>query len=73
MFQACRPMGRLFYWVATVAAISSIAFGGASRKTSSQSGPALTSVVDTVYMADQCLNASTWCKQLPAPATKVSA
>jgi hypothetical protein len=70
-------MGRLFYWMLTVAAISSIAFGGVSEEPSGgkpatsptaklgaakvlrgatspalQSGPVLTSVVDTVYLAD---------------------
>src|SRR5882762_2958866 len=38
-----------------------------------QSGPPLTSVVDTVFRADECLNASTWCKQSPATSTQPSA
>ena len=47
MFEACRPVGRLFYLVlgAVIAA-----FGAALPVP--QSGPALTSVIDTVYMAD---------------------
>jgi len=76
MFQACRPMGRLFYWVATVAAIGSIAFGGVIEKSSAQSGPALTSVVDTVYMADgsvaQGVLVITWPAFLTAGGTAVA-
>ncbi len=46
MLQACRPMGRLFYWaLVTVVMASSV---GAWA----QSGPALTTVEDTVYEAD---------------------
>jgi hypothetical protein len=47
MFQARRPMGRLFYLVlAAVVAVSGVAAAVP------QSGPTLTSVLDTVYMAD---------------------
>jgi hypothetical protein len=77
MFQACRPTGRLFYWVLTVVVVTAScatvwareeastgkpassptakprAAGGSPRAASPtpQSGPALTSVIDTVYMA----------------------
>jgi hypothetical protein len=48
MFQIRRPSGRIFYlvlwWV--------IAASGIRLHAAPQSGPALTSVVDTVYMAD---------------------
>jgi hypothetical protein len=80
MFQACRPAGRLFYWLlAVVVTTSSVRCWARaedspgkpgktvssttanpraaepSRRVASpapQSGPTLTSVVDTVYMAD---------------------
>ena len=45
MFQTSRPAGRIFYWVLAVV----IAAGAVAA---AQSGPALTSVIDTVYMAD---------------------
>jgi hypothetical protein len=76
MFQACRPTGRLFYWVLAVMVMASsvrvaaceeasagkpatspTAKPGAARPSpraaspAPQSGPALTSVIDTVYMA----------------------
>jgi hypothetical protein len=47
MFEACRPAGRLFYLVLGVV----IAASGAALPVP-QTGPALTSVIDTVYMAD---------------------
>src|SRR5882672_5638721 len=79
MFQACRPAGRLFYWVLAVAVMvtASGALGAAREEASAgkpavsptakpgaaeplpraasrapQSGPPLTSVVDTVFRAD---------------------
>ena len=56
MFQACRPTGRLFYLVLAVVVMASSALRSAGEEASaaspgSQSGPALTSVIDTVYMA----------------------
>jgi hypothetical protein len=75
MFQACRPTGRLFYWVLVFVTAASVrvwageeasagkpatsptarpgAAKGSSRAASPapQSGPVLTSVIDTVYMA----------------------
>jgi hypothetical protein len=77
MYQACRPTGRLFYWVLAVLVVTaSSALVWAREGTSAgkpassptaklraaevlpraasptpQSGPALTSVIDTVYMA----------------------
>jgi hypothetical protein len=54
MFDAGRrPMGRLFYWVLTVVILASgfrlSAFGA---EPGPQSGPATTTVADTVYLAD---------------------
>ncbi|HEY1677884.1 MAG TPA: hypothetical protein VGG04_09275, partial [Candidatus Sulfotelmatobacter sp.] len=51
MFYAnCRPMGRLFYWALALAALG---FGlPASGARLPQSGPATTTVADTVYLAD---------------------
>jgi hypothetical protein len=80
MFQACRPMGRLFYWVLAAVVVTASSVRVSAREETSagkpgkaassptakpaaaellpraaspapQSGPALTSVVDTVYMA----------------------
>jgi len=79
MFQACRPTGRLFYWVlAVVVVVTASSLQGSAREEASagkpassptakpraaevlphatspspQSGPTLTSVIDTVFMAD---------------------
>jgi hypothetical protein len=55
MFQACRPMGRIFYLVlAVVLAATGMRLHAAAwdRWHPPQSGPTLTSVIDTVYMAD---------------------
>jgi hypothetical protein len=46
MFQVCRPTGRFFYLVLAVVIASSGVVLAAP-----QSGPTLTSVIDTVYMA----------------------
>jgi hypothetical protein len=48
MFLTRRPSGRIFYLVLSVV----IAATGIRLHASPQSGPALTSVIDTVYMAD---------------------
>jgi hypothetical protein len=51
MFYTGRPAGRIFYWaLALVVAASGSGLRAASP--APQSGPALTSVIDTVYMAD---------------------
>jgi hypothetical protein len=51
MFQTSRPAGRIFYWaLAVVLAAAYPAPRAASA--AAQSGPALTSVIDTVYMAN---------------------
>jgi hypothetical protein len=53
MLQACRPAGRLFYL--GLAVVVGLSVGAASPRAGSptpQSGPALTSVVDTIYRAD---------------------
>jgi hypothetical protein len=58
MFQVCRPTGRLFYWVLAVAVVTasstlvSAREGASAGKPTPQGGPALTSVIDTVYMAN---------------------
>src|ERR1700683_2083302 len=76
MFQACRPTGRLFYWVLAVVVVAASVRVWAGEEASAgkpatpptakpgaanpsaraaspapQSGPELTSVIDTVYMA----------------------
>jgi hypothetical protein len=48
MFQTRRPAGRIFYLVLAVV----VAASGSRLYAAPQSGPALTSVVDTVYRAD---------------------
>jgi hypothetical protein len=48
MFRTRRPAGRIFYLVLAVVA----AAAGIRLHAAPQSGPALTSVIDTVYMAD---------------------
>jgi len=64
-----RPMGRLFYWLLVgVAAASGFwvpAFGAGMVP---QSGPPTTTVADTVYLADECMNASAWAKAAPQAA-----
>src|SRR6202167_15963 len=47
MFQTRRPLGRIFYWLLAVVIAATGRVYAAP-----QSGPALTSVIDTVYMAD---------------------
>jgi hypothetical protein len=61
-----RPMGRLFYWGLVGVMLAS---AGAARPlpSAAQSGPAMTTVSDTVYRADECLNASTWAKESSQP------
>src|SRR5271166_6032490 len=48
MFQTCRPAGRIFYLALAVV----VAAAGIRLNAAPQSGPALTSVIDTVYRAD---------------------
>jgi hypothetical protein len=48
MFQTRRPAGRIFYLVLALV----VATAGSRLYAAPQSGPALTSVVDTVYRAD---------------------
>jgi hypothetical protein len=58
MFRVCRPTGRLFYWVLAVVVVTasstlvSAREGASAGKPTPQGGPALTSVIDTVYMAN---------------------
>ncbi|HTA50054.1 MAG TPA: hypothetical protein VK930_11415, partial [Verrucomicrobiae bacterium] len=48
MFQTRRPAGRIFYLVLAVV----VAATGIRLNAAPQGGPALTNVIDTVYMAD---------------------
>jgi len=63
-----RPMGRYFYWLLAVITVFGFRLS-ASGAPVPQNGPATTIVADTVYLADDCLNASTWAKEKsPVPA-----
>ena len=63
-----RPMGRLFYWALvftmTIAGFRISVYGSAP-----QDSATTTTVADTVYMADLCMNASTWAKGEKAAAS----
>ena len=54
-----RPMGRLLYWALILVMATGFASG---TPVAPQSGANTTTVSDTVYLADECLNASTWSK-----------
>ncbi|MGA8500916.1 MAG: hypothetical protein WB683_05165 [Candidatus Sulfotelmatobacter sp.] len=73
MFQTRRPLGRIFYLALTVV----IAATGIRLHAAPQSGPALTSVIDTVYMADgseaQGTLVITWPAFIAADGTAVAA
>jgi len=79
MFESCRPWGRIFYLVAALG----IASGGVGDAVAGaaapvpQSGPTLTSVIDTVYMADgsaaQGVLVITWPAFVAAGGTAVAA
>ena len=103
MLQACRPAGRLFYWVLMLVTVSTLSVLSSAREEASagkpatsptakpgtaeplpgaasptpQSGPALTSVVDTVYRADgtpaQGVLVITWPAFVAATGTAVAA
>ncbi len=103
MFQACRPTGRLFYWVLAVVVVTASSALGSAREEASagkpassptakpgaaeallraasptpQSGPTLTSVVDTVYLANGSPAAGilviTWPAFVTASGTAVAA
>ncbi len=47
-----RPMGRLFYLLLSIILTTAV----------SHSAPVMTRIVDTVFRADECLNASLWAK-----------
>jgi hypothetical protein len=64
MFDADRrPFGRLFYWLLAVMIVTGCGLMGSGAAAVPQSGVASTTISDTVYMADDCLNASTWAKE----------
>ena len=73
MFQIRRPLGRIFY----LALAGVIVATGIRLHAAPQSGPALTSVVDTVYRADgtpaQGVLVITWPAFVPANGTAVAA
>jgi len=62
-----RPVGRLCCWALVVLAASGFGLRAFAVPAAPQSGPATTTVSDTVYLADECLNASTWAKNSPQP------
>ena len=47
-----RPSGRLFYWALAVVAASSFLLSDSGAAAAPQTGPASTTVADTVYLAD---------------------
>jgi len=53
MFDVCRRMRRLFCLAVLV-----LTFGAAMHAAT----PAMTTISDTIYRADECLNASIWAK-----------
>ena len=57
-----RPMGWPFYWAQIF--VTGLGFGLSALgvPVPPQSGANTTTVSDTVYLADDCLNASTWAK-----------
>ena len=73
MFQTRRPAGRIFYLVLAVV----VAASGSRLYAAPQSGPALTSVIDTVYRADgseaQGTLVITWPAFVSASGTAVAA
>jgi hypothetical protein len=80
MWQTCRPAGRLFYWVMAIVIAASgfrLTASGAVPGPVPQSGPALTSVVDTVYLANGTPAAGTlvitWPAFVTASGTAVAA
>ena len=54
-----RPIGRLLYWALILVMATGFASG---TSVPPQNGADTTTVSDTVYLADECLNASTWAK-----------
>lgn len=70
MFQACRPAGRLFYLALVMMMVATSVQGRA------QSGPPLTSVIDTVYLANgapaQGILVITWPAFVTATGTAVA-
>jgi hypothetical protein len=73
MFQVCRPGGRLFYWALVVVMAATSVWVSAAAP---QSGPPLTSVIDTVYLANgspaQGILVITWPAFVTAAGTAVA-
>ena len=57
-----RPKGRLLYWYFAVVITAGFWLPAFGLPAAPQSGANTTTVSDTVYLADECLNASTWSK-----------
>jgi hypothetical protein len=60
-----RPMGRLLYWYWAVVLTAGFwlpAFGLPAAPQIRANTTNTTTVSDTVFLADECLNASTWAK-----------
>jgi len=70
MFDAGRrPTGRHFYWLLMVVMVAwGFRLSAFGAEPVPQTGPPTTTVADTVYLADECLNASTWAKSGTTPA-----
>jgi len=65
-YAGCRPTGRLCCWVLMAGMVCGFRLAAWGAAPGPQSGPAMTTVADTVYRADECLNASTWAKSAQA-------
>ena len=57
-----RPKGRLLYWYFAVVLTAGFCLPAFGLPAAPQRGANTTTVADTVYLADGCLNASTWAK-----------
>jgi hypothetical protein len=55
MLEARRPVGRLFYLLLSVLGLVMLAQAAGA-------GPAMTTITDVVFRADECLNSSIWAK-----------
>ena len=57
-----RPMGWLLYWYWAVVMTAGFWLPAFGLPATPQNGANTTTVANTVYLADECLNASTWSK-----------